>query len=69
MTDGVLKLRTRGVYAKRVIRNKLIERKEYIARCGDDVPEIPAWNWSRDAASATIHSTGVDNVCTTASQA
>jgi xylulose-5-phosphate/fructose-6-phosphate phosphoketolase len=44
VTDGVLKLRTRGVYAKRVIRNKLIERKEYIARSGDNVPEIPAWN-------------------------
>ena len=31
---------TRAAYAKQAIRDKLIDHKEYIARYGDDMPEI-----------------------------
>jgi phosphoketolase len=30
---------------KQLLRNKLIEHKQYIARYGDDMPEIRTWKW------------------------
>ena len=38
--DRVPRLGARAAYAKQAIRDKLIEHKEYIARYGDDMPEI-----------------------------
>ena len=40
-------LGTRAAYAKHVIRGKLIEHKHYIARHGEDMPEIRNWKWSQ----------------------
>ena len=37
--------RPRAAYAKQAIRDKLIEHKEYIARHGEDLPEIRDWRW------------------------
>jgi xylulose-5-phosphate/fructose-6-phosphate phosphoketolase len=60
--DRVAKLGARAAYAKQAIRDKLIEHKEYIARFGDDMPEISGWSWGRDAASAGVRSTEADNI-------
>jgi xylulose-5-phosphate/fructose-6-phosphate phosphoketolase len=60
--DRAPKLGARAAYAKQAIRDKLIEHKEFIARHGDDMPEIAGWTWSQAAASGGIRSTEADNV-------
>jgi xylulose-5-phosphate/fructose-6-phosphate phosphoketolase len=60
--DRVPKLGARAAYAKQTIRDKLIDHKEFIARYGDDMPEITGWRWGQEAASATVRSTEADNV-------
>ena len=60
--DRVPTLGARAAYAKQAIRDKLIEHKEYIARHGDDMPEITSWRWGQAAASAGARSTEADNV-------
>ena len=34
-----------AAYAKQFARDKLIEYKQYIAKSGDDMPEIREWTW------------------------
>jgi xylulose-5-phosphate/fructose-6-phosphate phosphoketolase len=60
--DRVAKLGSRAAYAKQAIRDKLFEHKEYIARYGDDMPEIVGWRWGREATSTAVRSTEADNV-------
>ena len=60
--DRVPKLGPRAAYAKQTIRDKLIEHKEYIARYGDDMPEISGWTWGQEASTATVRSTEADNI-------
>jgi xylulose-5-phosphate/fructose-6-phosphate phosphoketolase len=60
--DRLPKLGPRAAYAKQAIRDKLIDHKEYIARYGDDMPEITGWRWGREASSAAVRSTAADNV-------
>ncbi|MGH7332609.1 MAG: phosphoketolase family protein [Candidatus Rokuibacteriota bacterium] len=43
--DRVPHLRARAAYAKQAIAEKLIEHKQYIAKHGDDMPEIQQWQW------------------------
>jgi xylulose-5-phosphate/fructose-6-phosphate phosphoketolase len=57
----VPKLGPRAAYAKQTIRDKLIEHKEYIARVGDDMPEIAGWRWGQEMATSSS-STEADNV-------
>ena len=54
--------RHREENAKQAIRDKLIDHKQYIARYGDDMPEITGWRWGQEAASAGARSTEADNV-------
>ena len=56
------KLGQGAAYAKQAIRDKLIEHKEYIARYGDDMPDIAGWTWGREAMSASVRSTEGDNL-------
>jgi len=44
--DRVPGLGPRAAYAQQAIRDKLIEHKQYIARHGEDMPEIRDWRWS-----------------------
>jgi alkanesulfonate monooxygenase SsuD/methylene tetrahydromethanopterin reductase-like flavin-dependent oxidoreductase (luciferase family) len=61
--DRVPKLGARAAYAKQAIRDKLMEHKAYIARHGDDMPEITGWKWGQGAgASAGGRLTESDNV-------
>ena len=43
--DRVPQLGSKAAYAKQAIRDKLIEHKQYIARHGEDLPEIRNWRW------------------------
>ena len=60
--DRVPKLGARAAYAKQAIRDKLIEHKEYIARHGEDMPEIAGWAWGREVVSGGLRSTEADNI-------
>jgi xylulose-5-phosphate/fructose-6-phosphate phosphoketolase len=61
--DRVPQLGARAAYAKQAIRDKLIEHKQYIARYGEDMPEISRWSWGlREISSGPIGSTEADNV-------
>ncbi|HYM11740.1 MAG TPA: phosphoketolase family protein [Bryobacterales bacterium] len=43
--DRVPRLRSVAAHQKQMLRNKLIEHKLYIARHGDDMPEVRDWQW------------------------
>ncbi|MDV3296325.1 MAG: phosphoketolase family protein, partial [Brachybacterium paraconglomeratum] len=44
--DRVPKLGAVAAYAKQVIRDRLIEHRQYIAEHGDDLPEVRDWTWT-----------------------
>jgi xylulose-5-phosphate/fructose-6-phosphate phosphoketolase len=43
--DRVPGLGTRMAHVKQVLRDRLLEHKEYIVRHGEDLPEIRDWTW------------------------
>lgn len=44
--ERVPSLGSHAAYAKQAIRDKLLEHTQYIARHGEDMPEIKNWRWS-----------------------
>jgi xylulose-5-phosphate/fructose-6-phosphate phosphoketolase len=59
--DRVPQLRAKAAYAKQAIRDKLIEHKQYIARHGEDMPEIQQWRWdAAEQAGAARRDTAAD---------
>ena len=52
--DRVPSLGAAAAYAKQAIRDRLIEHKHYIARHGEDMPEIRDWKWKADPAPAVL---------------
>jgi xylulose-5-phosphate/fructose-6-phosphate phosphoketolase len=46
--ERVPKLGPVAAYARQAVRDKLIEHKEYIAKYGQDMPEIRNWTWPAD---------------------
>jgi xylulose-5-phosphate/fructose-6-phosphate phosphoketolase len=61
--DRVPHLGARAAYAKQALRDKLIEHKQYIAKHGEDMPEITNWTWGQyGAAGERRSSTEADNV-------
>jgi xylulose-5-phosphate/fructose-6-phosphate phosphoketolase len=45
VVDRVPRLQRVGAHFKQLLRDKLIDHKEYITRVGDDMPEIKNWKW------------------------
>ena len=45
VVDRVPRLQRLGAHFKQFLRYKLIEHNQYIARYGDDMPEIRGWKW------------------------
>jgi xylulose-5-phosphate/fructose-6-phosphate phosphoketolase len=43
--DRVPGLCPRAAYVKQMLRDKLIDHKQYIEKYGDDMPEIRDWVW------------------------
>ena len=60
--DRVPGLGARAAYAKQAILDKLIEHKQYLARHGDDMPEISGWRWGQGTTAEGIRSTEADNL-------
>ncbi|HYB47790.1 MAG TPA: phosphoketolase family protein, partial [Streptosporangiaceae bacterium] len=62
--DRLPQLGARAAYAKQTIRDRLIDHKNYIARYGDDMPEIRDWRWGGQgpAGRARTSDTAADNV-------
>jgi xylulose-5-phosphate/fructose-6-phosphate phosphoketolase len=61
--DRVPSLGSRAAYAKQALRDKLLEHKQYIARYGEDMPEITNWQWGQRAqGEQRTASTEADNV-------
>jgi xylulose-5-phosphate/fructose-6-phosphate phosphoketolase len=58
----VPKLGERAAYAQQAIREKLIDHKNYIARHGDDMPEVRDWRWAGGATAGRAADTAADNV-------
>ncbi len=46
VVDRVPRLQRVGAHFKQMLRDKLIEHKEYILKEGDDMPEIRDWKWA-----------------------
>ncbi len=49
--DRLPQLGPKAAYLKQELRDKLLEHRQYIDRCGDDLPEIRNWKWGPYAAS------------------
>jgi xylulose-5-phosphate/fructose-6-phosphate phosphoketolase len=44
--DRIPHLTNIGAHVKQMLRDKLIEHKQYISKYGDDLPEVKNWKWS-----------------------
>jgi xylulose-5-phosphate/fructose-6-phosphate phosphoketolase len=45
VVDRVPRLQSVGGHFKQILRNKLVEHRQYILEHGDDLPEIRDWTW------------------------
>ena len=52
--DRVPALGPRAAYAQQAIRDKLMEHRRYIARYGEDMPEVRNWRWSLGTPARTV---------------
>jgi len=61
--DPLPQLGSRAAYAKQAVGEKLLEHKQYIAKYGEDMPEITDWQWGqRKVETRRRTSTEGDNV-------
>jgi xylulose-5-phosphate/fructose-6-phosphate phosphoketolase len=59
--DRLPQLGAKAAYFKQAIDDKLFEHKQYIARYGDDMPEIRDWQWAGAGKGRKVD-TSADNV-------
>ena len=59
--DRLPQLGAKAAYFKQAIDNKLFEHKQYIARYGDDMPEIRDWQWA-SGSKVRKADTSADNI-------
>jgi len=59
--DRLPQLGAKAAYFKQAIDDKLLEHKQYIARYGDDMPEIRDWQWAGAGKGRKVD-TSADNV-------
>ena len=52
--NRVPKLSCRAAYPKQLMRDKLIEHRQYINRYGEDMPEIREWKWPQGATFRSV---------------
>jgi len=63
VVDRLPQLGSRAAYAKQAIQEKLVEHKQYIAKYGEDMPEITNWLWGQGSGKGKRRSsTEGDNV-------
>ena len=63
VVDRLPQLGSRAAYAKQAIQEKLVEHKRYIAKYGEDMPEITDWQWGQGSGKTKrSSSTEGDNV-------
>jgi xylulose-5-phosphate/fructose-6-phosphate phosphoketolase len=63
VVDRLPQLGSRAAYAKQAIQEKLLEHKQYIAKYGEDMPEITNWQWGQGGGKTKrASSTEGDNV-------
>jgi xylulose-5-phosphate/fructose-6-phosphate phosphoketolase len=61
LIDRLPQLGAKAAYFKQAIDDKLFEHKQYIARYGDDMPEIRDWQWA-GAGKVRKADTSADNI-------
>lgn len=50
--DRLPHMGSRGAYVKQLIRDKLVEHKQFIVRHGKDLPEVEEWQWGYYSGAA-----------------
>jgi xylulose-5-phosphate/fructose-6-phosphate phosphoketolase len=59
--DRVPLLGALAAYAEQAIRDRLIEHKDYVARHGDDMPDVQGWTQWQASTVQRASSTEADN--------
>jgi xylulose-5-phosphate/fructose-6-phosphate phosphoketolase len=50
VVDRLPDLGSKGAYLKQMVKDKVIEHKQYIDKNGEDLPEIRNWKWNPSKA-------------------
>ena len=58
--DRVPNLGARTGYVKQALRDRLIAHRRYIAKHGEDLPEIQGWRWGAGATDSARSDTSAD---------
>jgi xylulose-5-phosphate/fructose-6-phosphate phosphoketolase len=48
--DRLPQIGDRAIYLKQQLRDKLVEHRQYIAKYGQDLPEVRDWKWTQPGA-------------------